>query len=127
MSRRAIFAILLSLFGLRFTHAADAVKHVDADEAAKLIASGKVTVLDVRTRDEFDEGHIQHAQNIDFTQDGFAEKAAKLDKSKPILVHCQAGSRSTRSLPDLQKLGVPIYHLDGGINAWLKAGKPVVK
>jgi rhodanese-related sulfurtransferase len=89
---------------------------------------GKVVVLDVRTADEYNGGHIAGAKNIDFTENDFAEKAGKLDKSKPYLVHCASGRRSTASLEVLQKLGFKsIYHLDGGFKGWEKAGKPVEK
>lgn len=117
-------ASLVALLGW----AADQAKHVDAEQAAKLIQEGKVAVLDVRTADEFKEGHVDGAANIDILEPGFADKLAKLDKSKPLLVHCQAGGRSTRALPTLEKLGFQqVYHLDGGMNDWVKAGKPVKK
>lgn len=104
------------------------VKHVDAAGAAKLIAEGKVTVVDVRTSEEFSEGHIKGAQNIDIMSKDFATKLGELDKTKPVLVHCQAGGRSTRSLPTFEKLGfTEIIHLDGGMNDWVKKGQPVQK
>jgi rhodanese-related sulfurtransferase len=106
----------------------DGATHVDADAAAKLVEEGKVTVLDVRTPDEYREGHIAGAKHIDFTENDFEKKAAELDKSKPYLVHCASGRRSTASLEVLQKLGFKNhYHLDGGLNGWKKAGKPVEK
>ena len=118
---------LLSLLPV-FTFAAEPVKHVDAEGAAKLIAEGKVTVLDVRTADEYKEGHLKDAKNIDVTENDFEAKLGALDKNKPVLVHCQAGGRSTRSLPTLEKLGFSeVYHLDGGYGGWVKAGKPVEK
>lgn len=108
--------------------AADKITHVEAEEAAKLITDGKVTVVDVRTAEEFKEGHIKGAKNIDVTENDFDKKLGDLDKSKPVLVHCQAGGRSTRSLPSFEKLGfTQVYHLDGGFNGWTKAGKPVEK
>ncbi|MCX6853306.1 MAG: rhodanese-like domain-containing protein [Verrucomicrobia bacterium] len=108
--------------------AEDKVKHVDAEGAAKLIQAGSITILDVRTADEFSEGHLKDAKNVDILAKDFATNLGELDKSKPVLVHCQAGGRSTRSLPTLEKLGFStVYHLDGGFGDWLKAGKPVVK
>jgi rhodanese-related sulfurtransferase len=108
--------------------AEDKVKHVDAEAAAKLIQAGEITILDVRTADEYSEGHLQGAKNADILSKDFATQLSALDKAKPILVHCQAGGRSTRALPTLEKLGfTTVYHLDGGMNDWLKAGKPVVK
>jgi rhodanese-related sulfurtransferase len=122
--------LLIALLSMltAFSFAADQTKHLDAEGAAKLIAEGKVTVIDVRTSDEFSEGHIKDAKNIDIMSKDFAAKLGELDKTKPVLVHCQAGGRSTRALPTFEKLGfTEVYHLDGGMNDWNKAGKPVVK
>lgn len=106
----------------------EGVKHVKAEEAASLVKEGKVQVLDVRTADEYKEGHIKGAKNIDFTENSFESEVAKLDKTKPWLVHCQSGRRSTESLEALQKLGFQhVYHLDGGIKGWKEAGKPLEK
>jgi rhodanese-related sulfurtransferase len=124
------FAFVLSLI-IALTlpaMAEDKVKHVDAEAAAKLIQAGGITILDVRTPEEFREGHLRDANNADILSKDFATRLGVLEKSKPILVHCQAGGRSTRSLAMLEKQGfTTVYHLDGGLNAWLKAGKPVVK
>ena len=108
--------------------AADPAKHVKADEAYKIIADGKVAVIDVRTPDEFKDGHIQGAKNIDIMSTDFEAQLGKLDKTQPTLVHCQAGGRSTRALPIFEKLGFTnLIHLDEGFGGWEAAGKPVVK
>ena len=108
--------------------AADPVKHVKADEAAKIIAGGKTAVVDVRTPDEFKDGHIKGAKNIDIMSNDFETQLGKLDKTQPTLVHCQAGGRSTRALPIFEKLGFTnLIHLDDGFGGWEAAGKPVVK
>ena len=113
---------------------AEAVKNVDPKQALDLVtpqkgSSGeKVTVLDVRTPDEFAAGHIEGAKNIDFLDSSFAAEAGKLDKSKPYLVHCQAGGRSARALEVLKKLGFSkIYHLPAGMKGWKEAGNPTAK
>ena len=108
--------------------AADPAKHVKADEAAKIIADGKVAVIDVRTPDEFKDGHIKGAKNIDIMANDFEAQLGKLDKTQPPLVHCQAGGRSTRALKVFEKLGFKnLIHLDDGFGGWEAAGKPVVK
>lgn len=108
--------------------AADPAKHVKADEAAKIIAEGSTVVVDVRTPDEFKEGHIKGAKNIDIMADDFEAQLGKLDKTKPTLVHCQAGGRSMRALKVFEKLGFKnLIHLDEGFGGWEAAGKPVEK
>lgn len=125
---RLAFVLSLITFLTLTAMADDKVKHVDAEAAAKLVQSGGITILDVRTADEYSESHIKSAKNADILSKDFAAQLGALDNAKPILVHCQAGGRSTRSLTTLEKLGfTTIYHLDGGMNDWLKAGKPVVK
>ncbi|HEX5221142.1 MAG TPA: rhodanese-like domain-containing protein [Verrucomicrobiae bacterium] len=110
------------------TTVATVVTNVQADVAAKLVAEGKVTVLDVRTPEEFAEGHIAGATNINFMGKDFAAQIAKLDTNKVYLVHCASGGRSRRCLPQLKQLGLKqIYHFDGGFSAWEDAGKPVAK
>src|SRR5688572_19502607 len=105
------------------------VKHLDADGAAKLLKDNpKVVVLDVRRPEEFSAGHIRGATNVNFQAADFDSRVDALDKSRPYLVHCAAGGRSTKALETLKKAGVgTVYHLDGGLQAWEKAGKPVEK
>lgn len=102
--------------------------NVDPAAAEKLIREGKVTVIDVRTKDEFDEGHIAGAKNIDVRSADFEKQLSTLDKSKSYLVHCQAGGRSKASMKIFEKLGFhSIYHLNDGIMGWEEAGKPLQK
>ena len=93
-----------------------------------MVQEKKVTVLDVRSPEEYAEGHIDQAVNLDFLDDTFESKVAKLDKAKPYLVHCAGGGRSTNSLEVFKKLGFTnITHLDGGLKAYTKAGGAVTK
>ena len=51
-----------------------------------------------------------------------------MDRNKPVIVHCRSGGRSTESLEIFQELGFKnVYHLDGGIMAWEKAGFALIK
>ena len=104
------------------------VTNVQADVAARLVAERKVTALDVRTPEEFAEGHIAGATNINFMAKDFGTQIEKLDRNKTYLVYCAVGGRSKRCLPQLKQLGFKqIYHLDGGFSAWEEAGKPMAK
>jgi len=106
----------------------DPIQHADAARAAELIQSKKVVVLDLRTPEEFANGHIAGATNIDFLANGFDQKLGALDKQTPYLIHCASGRRSTSSLATFKKLQFKsVIHLDGGMKAWQKAGKPVEK
>ncbi len=100
------------------------VGHVDGAAAGKLLAGDStVVVLDVRTPEEFEQGHIRKAVNLDFRAKDFEAQIAKLDRAKKYLVHCKSGGRSTSSLRVFEKLGfADVTHLDGGILAWESAG-----
>ncbi len=108
------------------------VVHVDAKKAALLLSAKEArtrpVIIDIRTPGEFREGHLKGAQLIDFLGDDFSGKIAKLKRDRPYLVHCRSGGRSSQSLAIWKKLGFKrIYHLDGGMLDWQKAGLPVSK
>ncbi|MFM8879217.1 MAG: rhodanese-like domain-containing protein, partial [Verrucomicrobiota bacterium] len=68
-------------------------RNVDVQEWEKLRKDSKVVVLDVRTAEEFADGHMPGAINLDIRGGKFAETLAGLDKSKTYLVHCAVGGR----------------------------------
>jgi rhodanese-related sulfurtransferase len=108
--------------------AAQAIELVQKDAAATKADPKKepLTVLDVRTPEEYAKGHIAGAKNLDYQSDSFKQELAKLDKSKPCLLHCAAGGRSAKTRELMKALGFKmVYHLEGGLTAWTKAGGPV--
>ena len=65
-------------------------------------------VIDVRTKEEYAEGHVIDAINIPYDEiDGNTE----LDKDKPILVYCKSGKRSEIAYNTLKELGYNVYNL----------------
>ena len=105
----------------------DAVKDVSVEEAVVLL-KGDVVVLDIRTPEEFADGHIAGATNINFNAPDFAKNLAGLDKSKSYLMHCRSGGRSGRALSVFKELGFEsVYHLDKGSSGWSSAGQELVK
>ena len=101
---------------------------VKVDHAEKRIASG-IQLLDVRSKDEWDEGHLKGAKLLPASEEDFAGKAkAILDPKKPVLIYCRSGKRTVKAAKELRDAGFPtVYEMDGGIIAWEKAGKPVEK
>jgi rhodanese-related sulfurtransferase len=86
-----------------------------------------VVVLDVRTRGEFNEGHIANAVNIDVESDTFLNEIAQLDKSKSYAVYCRSGRRSADAVAKMSnKQFISLFNLNGGILDWQSAGYPVV-
>ena len=94
------------------------VKNITIEEAKKLI-SGGIQILDVRTAGEVAGGKIDGAINIDFYSNDFIEQVIKLDRSKPILVYCKSGGRSSGAARKMKGQGfVEIYNLLGGYDTW---------
>ena len=101
---------------------------VSPEEFAIKIKSPEIYLVDVRKPEEFADGHIEGAANLDVTSETFESDAEKsLPKDKTIAVYCGTGRRSAMAAEKLLKLGFKILNLDGGLNAWTKAGLPVVK
>jgi phage shock protein E len=108
--------------------ASPGIRKVGVEEFEKLWKAKTNVVLDVRTRKEFDAGHIPGAKNLDVNQPDFEKKASTLDKDKVYLVHCAAGVRSARACDKLHGLGFQnLIDLAPGFKAWQKAGKQVEK
>ena len=125
----ALFLVLVSLLGCEAKN--PQIVDVGPKAAAQLIQAKKVRVLDVRTQEEFDLGHVEGAVLTDIRADSFAEQISALPTDVPYLVHCAAGvenGRSRQAVNALKKHGVKeIYHLEGGYNAWAKAQIAPVK
>lgn len=123
-----LFTALLTTFGsISFAEEIKAVAPVKIEEAEKQLASG-AQLLDVRTKEEWAEGHLKGAKLVTVTEDGFLEKAkALLDPKKPVVVYCRSGKRSAMATEQLRANGFTVFDLEGGITAWKAAGKAVEK
>src|SRR5215213_4086181 len=125
MKRLLLFATLPIFFAGVSLHAQDSqaptkaaatakATNVTPDAAEKLLKEKKdLVVLDVRTAEEFQAGHIPGAKNLDFLSADFAKQLQGLDKSKEYLVHCAAGGRSSRACKLMDEEKFPkVYHLN---------------
>jgi rhodanese-related sulfurtransferase len=102
----------------------DFVINVRARKAAALYREG-VTPIDVRPAPSFRAGHLPKAINAPF--EGMLDSGALdgLDRTRPVLVYCDGGYRSRRSLPALRAAGfTAIYHLHRGLMSWKMAKEP---
>lgn len=97
-----------------------------ADAFAAAMEVPGTVVLDVRTPAEFATGHIEGAVNIDVRGSGFEAALGELDPQVPYAVYCRSGNRSATALAVMEHLGfTAAYHLDGGIGAWTRSGRPL--
>lgn len=103
-------------------------RDVSVAQAAQMINDNKeLIVLDIRTPEEYSEGHIEGALNIDFRDSDFEAKLAGLDKSKTYILHCHSGGRSGKANKTLEKMGfTDIAHLNRGIQGWRDSGQPQI-
>ena len=106
--------------GIRVVSPADAAATI-ADPPAGLV------ILDVRTQEEFDEGHIEGAVMLDFYRDDFAEELATFDPDVPYVLYCRSGNRSSQARAIMAELGFgSVEDVDGGVVGWQEAGLPLV-
>jgi len=108
----------------------DTLRVVTLQRAHELIqqnqANPNFVILDVRTAEEFESGHIEGAINIDYYHPGFRVELGKLDKTKAYLVYCRTSNRSQSTLVIMEELQFKeVYELDGGILTWRAAGFPL--
>lgn len=93
-----------------------------------LVEKSNALILDVRTPEEFAAGHVKGAVNLNIYDAGFKDGLAKLDKAKPVLVYCKAGSRSSDAANQMKEMGFgEVYNFGGGMLAWSNAEKPMVR
>lgn len=102
----------------------DDVPKIAIDEVSDALAQG-VRLLDVREDDEWAAGHIDGAQHIPMGD--VPARLGELDADDPVLVICHAGGRSERVARYLNRNGYEASNVDGGMLAWVQAGKPVVR
>ncbi len=129
--QKIIFLLLaLVLVKIDYTQAQSSeVKAITVSEFEELAKNkGAVRIIDVRTPDEMAEGHIPNAKNVDYKNDNFKSEIAKLDKNRTYILYCKTGVRSGNAADVMKAAGFThIYALNGGIEAWQEAGKPIEK
>lgn len=82
----------------------------------KIGATENAQIIDVRTPEEFNEQHLDNAENININDAGFDTNLEKLDKNKPVFVYCKSGGRSSDAVAKMEQLGFKeIYEMNGGM------------
>ena len=131
-----IFLLLITVFVFGCFNQTESphqiLSDIGAQSAFELIQHNQgnetFVIIDVRTLEEFNEGHIENAINIDFYSEAFKEDLDKLDKDKIYFIYCRSGNRSGRAMPIMKELGFKeVYHLSVGIQEWRAEGWPIIK
>jgi len=108
------------------------IEDISPQEAFTLIQENQnnpdFVILDVRTPEEFADGYIENAINIDFRSETFRNKLNQLDKNETYLVYCRSGGRSANAVKIMVELNFrEVYNMSGGIIAWKAEGLPTTK
>jgi rhodanese-related sulfurtransferase len=100
---------------------------ISVDEAKEMLSDG-AHIIDVREMHEYQDGHIPTAPLIPVGS-VFARRE-ELPKEGKIIFTCAVGQRSALACEMAAAAGLPaerLYNLEGGTEAWIKAGEPVEK
>lgn len=126
--KQLIIGFFSSVFAFTACQAQREFPSVGADEFEKLITKPEVVCLDVRTQQEYLEGHIACALHIDVKNPQFSQRAqAALDKDKTIAVYCRSGNRSKKACDILTSQGYKVVELATGILGWQEANKATTR
>jgi rhodanese-related sulfurtransferase len=95
-------------------------ERLNATEFSKKInETTEAKIIDVRTPEEFEKGHLVNALNYDWNGNNFDSEISNLDKSKPLFVYCLSGGRSGSAASKMRTEGFKeVYELAGGIIKW---------
>ena len=126
MKMEKLITCLLATLGLTTACGQANYENADVKGFAELMNDPNVVVLDVRTANEFKDGHLVGALNINQAQSDFIKKAKEaLTTNKTIAVYCRSGRRSANAAERLAAEGYKVMNLKGGILAWREAKMPV--
>jgi rhodanese-related sulfurtransferase len=105
---------------------APGVVQVGADQAVDLLAGrDDLVVVDVRTPEEFAEGHLEGAELLDIYDPAFRDGVDGLDRDAAYLVYCRSGNRSGQAVALMEELGFTEVYDAGGLDALATAGAAV--
>ena len=108
------------------------IQDVTVEEAYALIEQNQLDptfiIIDVRTPEEFAEGHIEGAINIDFQSENFRGQIGELNRNNKYLIYCRSGNRSRGALDVMVEIDFrEVYHLSAGIMKWIDEEYPITR
>jgi rhodanese-related sulfurtransferase len=118
-------AIAVLVFELRArVHAFAALS---AMQAVRLMNQGAL-VIDLRSKELYDAGHIVDARNVPVAQLESQADVLKKWRDKSVITYCDSGANGASAARSLMKLGfTKVFNLQGGLNAWVKDNLPLAK
>ncbi|MEP4531797.1 MAG: rhodanese-like domain-containing protein [Cyclobacteriaceae bacterium] len=96
---------------------------INTAEEVMGVLSTDLQLIDVRTPQEYDAGHIKNATLINIQDPEFESKMNQLNKEKPVMVYCAVGGRSSRAVALTKDMGFSkVYNYKGGMKDWAASG-----
>ena len=122
---RIIFFSLLLVFSCQIFESTEI--NIISDAQYIEIQDTDYILVDVRTLEEYESGHIQDAKHFDFYSESFQKEILSLDKSSSIILYCRTQNRSIKTANYLKENGYKeITVIAGGITSWVKNGNDLV-
>ena len=122
---RIIFFSLIFVFSCEFLSTTEV--NIISDNQFLEMQDTDYTLIDVRTTEEYESGHIQNALNFDFYSESFQKDILTLEKNSQIILYCRTQNRSTKTADFLKENGYrEIKVIEGGITSWVKNGNDLV-
>jgi rhodanese-related sulfurtransferase len=101
-------------------------REASPDECRRMIDGEGCRVIDVRTPEEFGQGHLENAVNIDFFAPNFRERLDTLERDRTYVVYCKKGARGAKAMDLMRQAGFSrVYNVSGGYENWSSRGLPV--
>lgn len=123
----AVFAVLSVLLVTGCSSGSSAISTVDAQKFLSTAAQPGITVIDVRTPEEYAAGHLDGAVNMNVEGPDFSAQIATLDTAGTIAVYCRSGRRSAAAADQMSAAGfTSLVNLDGGLEDLQSAGGNIV-
>ncbi len=125
--KKLILSLIASLGLFSSCTANDSIQVLKPQEfIAQAQADSSAVLLDVRTPQEYAEGHLEGARLLDYLNtEAFDEGVKQLDKQHTYYIYCRSGRRSNGAAQKMKKQGFRVFDMQGGIKNWLQQGLPV--
>ena len=129
MMKKILFLIIPALMAIGCNGQSNKESgNVDVETAKEMIENGEVVVIDVRTNEEYNQGHLEDAKLYNYQSDNFNAEINELDRDKAYLIYCHSGNRSSKAAAVMNDLGFKtVYNMEGGISAWKGRGNKTVQ
>ena len=118
----ALVVLVVLIFNLETKSLFGKVQKLSCDELTKLLNNSKITLIDLRTAEEFNSGHIVTAKNLSLED---IEKF-NIKNDNPFVAYARTDSDALKDALKFSKLGIQkVFYLEGGIQSWIENNMPL--